>query len=227
MKKLTLLVVEDDNMNREMVKAAFQEDGHRVCSAATIAECRKVLEKDKPDIIILDRGLPDGDGLQLCLSLKRDSLFKAIPIIMLTGKSEVTDKILGLRYGADDYLAKPFDIEELRARVDAVARRVYGNISSGFTVRGITMDLKARAATLNDRQLELTNKEFDLLRIFMENPDTILSRDFLIASVWSDTKLANSKVVDVTVLNLRRKLGAAGDSICAVRSFGYKFLSAA
>ena len=227
MKQLTLLVVDDDNLTREMVKAAFQEDGHRACSAATIAECRKALETGKPDIIVLDRGLPDGDGLQLCLNLKRDPQFKTIPIIMLTGKSEVTDKILGLRFGADDYLTKPFDIEELRARVDALARRVYGNISSSFTVRGITMDLKARAATFKDRRLELTNKEFDLLRIFMENPDAVLSREFLIASVWNNAELGNSKVVDVTVLNLRRKLGAAGNSICAVRSFGYKFLSAA
>ena len=213
-------------MNREMVKAAFKEAGHIVCSAASIAECQKALDANKPDFIVLDRGLPDGDGLQLCLSLKKDPLFKSIPILMLTGKAEVADKILGLRFGADDYLAKPFDIDELRARVDAIVRRIYGNMSPRLALCGITMDIKARTVTLKDHPLELTNREFTLLRVFMENPNAVLTREFLIAAVWNNTELAGSKVVDVTVMNLRRKLGDEGSPICAVRSLGYKFVSA-
>jgi len=225
MKQLTILIVEDDKMNREMVKAAFKEDGHIVCAATSIGECRKALEANKPDFIVLDRGLPDGDGLQLCLNLKKDPLFKSIPILMLTGKAEIADKILGLRFGADDYLAKPFDIDELRARVDAIVRRVYGNIPARLNLCGIILDAKARTVTLNDQPLELTNKEFALLRVFMENPNTVLTREFLIAGVWNNTELAGSKVVDVTVMNLRRKLGGVVSPICAVRSFGYKFVS--
>ena len=226
MKQLTILIVEDDKSNLEMVKAAFREDGHIVCGAGSIKECAKALQAAKPDIIILDRGLPDGDGLQLCLQLKKDSLFRAIPVVMLTGKSDVKDKILGLRWGADDYIGKPFDIEELRARVGAIARRVYGGITCTLTGAGITMDLKARTVLRNRSALELTNREFTLLRVFMENPDSVLSRDFLIASVWHDSRPADAKVVDVTVGNLRRKLGGKDSLILAVRSCGYKFNSA-
>lgn len=226
MKQLTILIVEDDKLNMEMVKAAFKEDGHIVYPAASIRECRKVLEVNKPDIIVLDRGLPDGDGIQLCLSLKKDPVFKTVPILMLTGKAEVEDKILGLRFGADDYLSKPFDIEELRARVDAIVRRVYGNMSSKPTLCGITLDVKARTVVLKDEPLELTNREFALLRVFMENPDTVLTREALISTVWNGAKLTSSKVVDVTVMNLRRKLGGEESPICAVRSSGYKFVSA-
>jgi len=212
MKKITILVVEDEEPNREMLKTAFLQDGHFVYTAASLREARKALEAGKPDIIILDRGLPDGDGLQLCL--------------MLTGKSEVTDKILGLRYGADDYLVKPFDIDELRARVGAIIRRVYGEMTATLARAGITMDLKARVVTLNKQTVAVTNREFALLRFFLENPNTVLSRDSLIARVWSDSELASSKVVDVTVMNLRRKLGGEGNPICSVRSCGYKFTSA-
>jgi len=226
MKQLTIVIVEDDKSNLEMVKAAFREDGHIVCGAGSIKECVKALQAAKPDIIILDRGLPDGDGLQFCLQLKKDSLFRTIPIVMLTGKSDVKDKILGLRWGADDYIAKPFDIEELRARVGAIARRTYGGITCTLSGAGITMDLKARTVLRNRSALELTNREFHLLRIFMENPDSVLSRDFLIASVWNDSRPANAKVVDVTVGNLRRKLGGKDCPILAARSCGYKFNSA-
>jgi DNA-binding response OmpR family regulator len=226
MKQLMMLIVEDDKPNREMVAAAFQEDGHTVCCTASLEECRKALKTNFPDIIILDRGLPDGDGLQLCLTLKKDPRFKSIPILMLTGKADVTDRILGLRFGADDYLTKPYELEELRARVGAIARRVYGDHTGSLTRCGITMNFKARTVTRRNHTVELTNREFDLLRVFMENPNTVLTRDALVAAVWSDTRLTNSKVVDVTVMNLRRKIGGAESAVSAVRSFGYKFISA-
>lgn len=225
MKQLTILVVEDDKPSMLMTKTAFEDDGHIVCTAASIGECRKALVANRPDIIVLDRGLPDGDGLQLCLNLKRESDFATIPILMLTGKKEVADKILGLRFGADDYLAKPFDIEELRARVDAIVRRIYGNMSPRIILRDITLDIRSRTVMLKEQPLELTRKEFDLLRIFMETPDTVLTRESLISSVWNDAELTSSKVVDVTVMNLRRKLGGEESPICAVRGIGYKFIS--
>jgi len=226
MKQLRILILEDDKSNRDMVKAAFQDIGHNVSAAGSIAECWKALKGDKPDVIVMDRGLPDGDGLQLCLSLKKDPLLRSIPVLMLTGKAEVADKVLGLRFGADDYLSKPFDIEELLARTDAIVRRVYGSLSSRLMGYGITLDIKARTVTLKEQPVELTNKEFALLRVFMESPDTVLTRDAIIASVWNDVELSSSKVVDVTVMNLRRKLGGEESPICAVRSCGYKFTSA-
>lgn len=223
MKRLIILAVDDDKLNRELVMAAFQEDQHVVYGAASLGESHVLLQRLTPDIIILDRGLPDGDGLQFCLNLKKDPLFRGIPVIMLTGRAEIPDKILGLRYGADDYLAKPFDMEELRARVGALARRAYGGQTPELTLCGITMDLRGRTVTVKNEPLELTNKEFALLRAFMESPGTVLTRESLLATVWNSSEPASYKVVDVTVMNLRRKLGAGESLIRSVRSLGYMF----
>lgn len=223
MKQLIILAVEDDPVNREVVKAAFQEGGHTVHTAQSIEDCWKSLKTIKPDVMILDRGLPDGDGIQLCLTLKKDALLREIPILMLTGRAEVQDRILGLRFGADDYLPKPFDIEELRARVHALARRALGELSPILAAGGITMDLKSRGVTVSGRHVHLTNREFALLRFFMENPNSILTRESLLAAVWRGADQAGPKVVDVTVMNLRRKLGGTDCPIISARSLGYKF----
>ncbi|HAT72367.1 MAG TPA: hypothetical protein DCS63_06080 [Elusimicrobia bacterium] len=123
MKQITVLIVEDDKLNRELVSTALREDGYMVHTAASIGDCRDILKRDKPDIIVLDRGLPDGDGFQLCVELKKDPLFRAISVIMLTGDVVIREKLPGLRCGANDYLAKPYDIDELRSRVGALAKK--------------------------------------------------------------------------------------------------------
>jgi len=124
MKKLTILIIDDDENIQKVLEAAAQEIGHTTRTAKTIKEGRAAIEEYGADLVLLDRDLPDGDGINLCLALKKDPRFKAVPILMLTGMSETGDKVLGLRFGADDYLAKPFDMEELLARIDALARRL-------------------------------------------------------------------------------------------------------
>lgn len=124
MKKLSILIIDDDEQVQELLEAAVQEIGHTSRTAAGLKEGYEKLKKFGADILILDRGLPDGDGIQLCLTIRKDLRYKNLPILMLTGKSEAGDKVLGLRFGADDYLAKPFDMEELLARVDALIRRI-------------------------------------------------------------------------------------------------------
>ena len=222
MKRLNILIIEDDSSTREMLEAAFCENGHLVRAEASMKAARAALQCEKPDIIILDRGLPDGDGFQLCLSLKKDNALKSIPILMLSGKAGTPDKILGLRFGADDYLAKPFSIEELVARVDAIIRRICGSLSPNVSHAGITIDLKARTATYGGQPLELTNREFALLRIFMENPNTLLTRKQILETVWAGTNVSDPKVVDVTLMNLRRKIGGDGGHISTIRSAGYR-----
>ena len=144
---------------------------------------------------------------------------------MLTGSSEVTGKVLGLRFGADNYVTKPFDIEELSARVGAVIRRVYGSAERSAELCGIKINFMTRAVTLKGAPVELTRREFDLLRVFMRSPDIILTREILIPSVCRNAALNDSKAVGVTVMNLRRELGGAGSPICAIRLFGYKLAS--
>ena len=222
MKRLNILIIEDDRATREMLEAAFRENGHLVRAEASMKAAWSALQREKPDIIILDRGLPDGDGFQLCLSLKKDNALKYIPILILTGKAETPDKILGLRFGADDYLSKPFSIEELMARVDAIIRRICGSLSPKMSHAGIAMDLKARTATYGEQPLELTNREFALLRVFLENQNALLTREQILETVWAGTGVSDPKIVDVTLMNLRRKIGGEGGPITTIRAAGYR-----
>ena len=223
--KLEILVVEDDIANSELLKTILQKDGYLVRCAETIQGCFFALRVSIPDMIILDRGLPDGDGIQLCVTLRRNRLYQAIPILMLTGRASVLEQILGSRFGADDYLTKPFAIEEFRARVGAVVRKISSGAEAPVALCGIAMDFKARTVTLKNRSVELTNNEFELLSVFMKSPSTVFTRDSLIESVWRYTPPNNPIAVDVIIMQLRRKLGKAGSLIRTVRSLGFEFNS--
>ncbi len=118
-----ILIIEDEELVLTVIKSAFNTDDHRVLTAGTIEEAERSLKRDRPDLLILDRMLPDGDGLQLCAKLHGDPQYRSIPVLVLTGKAETSEKVLGLKLGADDYLSKPFDISELKARVEALLRR--------------------------------------------------------------------------------------------------------
>lgn len=229
MSRYRALIVEDDEATREMLRAILTEDGYTAHTAVSVSEGLSEAERLKPELIVLDRVLPDGDGLQLCLKFRENPLLSRTPVLMLTAKAEVSDRILGLRLGADDYLTKPFNTDELRARISALMRRREGGgkgIAPCVLVSGpLKLNLSSRVVTVRSRDIELTNKEFELLRVFMENPDRVLTRDFLLEAVWDiHVEIVSSKMIDVTVMNLRRKLGAPGSNIVAVRSFGYKFL---
>ena len=123
MSEFTVLIIEDDKITGEMLKAVLSEDGYEVLLASSIGVGAKILERENPDIIILDRMLPDGDGLQLCAGLKQDPLYKSMPIILLSNKSKTADKVVGIKLGADDYMTKPFAIEELKARMESILKR--------------------------------------------------------------------------------------------------------
>lgn len=227
MTRYRALVVEDDEATREMLKAILVEDGYATHTEPTIQGGLVAAARLKPDLIILDRVLPDGDGLQLCLKFREDSLLRGTPVLMLTAKTDVSDKILGLRMGADDYLAKPFNTDEFRARVAAVMRRKTDATlvePQTVSVGPIMMNMRSRVVTVRNRVIGLTNKEFDLLRVLITNPDKVLTRDFLLEAVWGIyVEVVSTKMIDVTVMNLRRKMGPSSANIVAVRSFGYKF----
>ncbi|MDD2805372.1 MAG: response regulator transcription factor [Elusimicrobiales bacterium] len=226
MRKMLVLVIEDDKTCLDLVCSALSEDGHTVRTAASLREARAELAGTSPDLIIMDRGLPDGDSLALCIELKRDACFRETPLMMLTGKAKPVEKVLGLRYGADDYLGKPFAVAELLARVDALARRAgFGTgTDGGMLVCGdIRMDLRGRLVETASGPVDITPTEFELLRALLERQGEALSREFLLNLVWRDSS-TGGKVVDVTIMNLRRKLGAGGAFITAVRGLGYKLV---
>ncbi len=204
---MKILIVDDEKLLVKGIKFNFEQDGY-TCEVAYDGEEAVRMAKDKSiDLIILDLMLPKIDGLSACQKIRE---FSNVPIIMLTAKSEDMDKILGLEYGADDYLTKPFNILELKARVKAILRRI--SHSGGktdtktVTVGGINLDYNFRRAKIDGVSIELTAKEFDLLDLFLTNPGKVYSRENLLDIIWGYDYPGDIRTVDVHVRRLREKI---------------------
>ena len=177
-----------------------------------------------PDLIILDLMLPDADGIEICKNLKKRDKYSSIPIIMLTAKGEETDKILGLEFGADDYVTKPFSPRELVARVKAVLRRRQKtDESESFNIGGILIiDKEKHEVTVKGQKIDLTSTEFRILILFVSNESKVFSRYDILDYLWGDEKIVLDRTIDVHIKNLRDKLGKAGQFIKNIRGIGYK-----
>lgn len=226
-----IVVVEDDKDAAGLVVAALSEEGFEVLTANTVLQGRGLVARRRPALVILDRKLPDADGLELCRWMRGDAGAKDIPIIFLSGKKSVEERVAGLTVGADDYMAKPFSPAELVVRVRAILRRAGAEPAAARVLEhaGLRLDLDERKVRYRGKELKLTPKEFDLLEVFLEKPDKALTRQFLLSRVWGygDDLELTTKVVDVTVGHLREKLGPAGRMIVAVTKYGYRFEPAA
>ncbi len=204
---MKILIVDDEKLLVKGIKFNFEQDGY-TCETAYDGEEAVKMAKDKSiDLIILDLMLPKVDGLSACQKIRE---FSTVPIVMLTAKSEDMDKIMGLEYGADDYLTKPFNILELKARVKAILRRVSSadkkESSKNVTVGGISLDYNFRRATVDGKIIELTAKEFDLIDLFISNPGKVYSRENLLDIVWGYDYPGDIRTVDVHVRRLREKI---------------------
>jgi DNA-binding response OmpR family regulator len=204
---LKILIVDDEKLLVKGIKFNFEQDGYQVEVAYDGEEALKLARDKSIDIIILDLMLPKIDGLTVCQKVRE---FSNVPIIMLTAKSEDIDKILGLEYGADDYLTKPFNILELKARVKAILRRVTasGHESHKPTlVTGeIELDYNSRRVKIKGKEIELTAKEFDLIDLFASNPGRVYSRENLLDIIWGYDYPGDIRTVDVHVRRLREKI---------------------
>ena len=183
----SVLIIEDDESTRQLLAAAFRSRGYLTREAGTIQAGRQELQSCGADLIVLDRGLSDGDGLGLCTILRNEFRFRHIPILMLTRRSETDNKVLGLRLGADDYLPKPFVMEELLARADALLRHTLPSVVvrlARLEHKGIQIDLPARDVSVDGVMVRLNGMEYKLLRILLERAGTVLSRKFLLEAVW-------------------------------------------
>lgn len=220
-----ILVVEDQPATSDLIGEVLREEGYEVKVVETLAKARQDISRALPELMILDRNLPDGDGLELCRQLRADERTAQIPLIILTAKKAVEEKVSGLKGGADDYLAKPFNTEELLARVEALLRRS-GRMEEPATQTAgdVKLDRASRKAFVKGKEVPLSAKEFDLLWYLMYRRNRVLTRDFLLQHVWGYEAGLNltTKVVDVTLSHLRDKLGACADMIVAVRGFGYR-----
>jgi DNA-binding response OmpR family regulator len=184
----------------------------------------RFLDEKIPDLIILDLMLPDADGIEICKNLKRENKFSSIPIIILTAKGEETDKILGLEFGADDYVTKPFSPKELVARVKAVLRRREKvEESRRRNIGGIlTIDTETYEVVVEGRKIELTSTEFRILRLLLSKRNKVFSRYDILDHLWGHDKIVLDRTIDVHIKNLRDKLGKAGRFIKNIRGVGYK-----
>lgn len=221
-----ILIVDDDPDILKVLVANLSIAGFTADTAINCAEARKHINENTPDLIILDLMLPDCDGIELCRELRGKHL--DTPIIMLTARDEVTDRVIGLESGADDYVVKPFEPIELLARVKACLRRKTSPPEGKLTAGEIDIDLAARRVTVEGSEIELTPREFDLLCLFVKNPEKVLTRDFIRKAIWKDSKrlYSWSRVIDVHIQHLRKKIEkdpANPKYILTVPGVGYRF----
>jgi phosphate regulon transcriptional regulator PhoB len=221
-----VLVVEDELDIRNLIVHHLTRDGFRCRTAATGAEALTRVRAVVPDLLVLDLMLPEMSGLEVCRRLRSDPATAAVPIIMLTAKTDEVDRIVGLELGADDYVAKPFSPKELVARVRAVLRRARpGQIGSPLSVGGVSLDVARHVVTVDGGAVELTPKEFDLLHALLEAAGRVLSREHLLNRVWGYSRAdeIESRTVDVHIRRLRAKLGAEERRIATIKGVGYRF----
>jgi two-component system, OmpR family, response regulator RegX3 len=227
MSKKKVLVIEDERPIAEPLAEALRREGFEVTLAATATDGLDAFSSQAPDIVLLDVMLPDGDGRDVLRQIRQTS---RVPVVMVSARGEEMDRVLGLELGADDYVTKPFSAAELVARMRAVLRRsaagppgdAEGSLGSGE----VTMNLDTRAVTVGGEAVDLTVKEFELLRVLLENAGKLVRRQTLMDEVWDPGWWGSTKTLDVHMSSLRRKLGddpAAPRYIHTVRGVGFRF----
>ena len=203
---MKILVVDDETLLVKGIRFNLQNDGYDVISGSNGLEALQLTRDEKPDLVILDIMMPQMDGLTACAKIRE---FSNVPIILLTAKTEDMDKLIGFDQGADDYLTKPFNILELKARIRALLRRSCGQHnenSEKLTIGAITLDLDARNAYNAGVLAELTAKEFDVIEFLMRNPNHVYSREALLDTIWAYEYRSDIRTVDVHIRRLREKL---------------------
>jgi two-component system response regulator MprA len=215
-----ILVIEDDEEILRLMQRALVFEGYKVVLADDGQLGLGVAQKEKPALIILDLLLPGIDGMEVCKRLRQ---FTKSPIMMVTARDKIGDRVSGLDAGADDYLVKPFSIEELLARVRALLRRTVEDRPEILSLADLTLDNQTRRASRSSRMIDLTAKEFNLLDLFMRHPNQVLTREVIFEKVWEYDFGGESNVLDVYIRYLRKKLEAGGEPrlIFTIRGVGY------
>lgn len=216
-----IYIVEDDRNIQEIELFALKNSGYQAAGFETAKDFFRALSERLPELILLDIMLPDEDGMSILRRLRQRADTQRIPVILVTAKSSELDKVKGLDGGADDYLAKPFGVMELIARVKALLRRS-GALEESVLVCGeVTLDSEKRMVSVSGKPVELTYKEFELLRLLMRNHGIVISRDVIMERVWDASFEGETRTIDVHVRTLRQKLGDAGAIIKTIRNVGY------
>jgi DNA-binding response OmpR family regulator len=215
---MQILLVEDDHALASALQLALQKEGYAVNVIESGEAALHAINTDPPDLVILDLGLPDIDGIDVLKRVRHQEI--DLPILLLTARSEIDDKITGLDSGADDYLAKPFEITELFARLRVLARRLTTSNTAEIKIGDVCLDISSKSVSLSDIELELSRKEYMLLKSLMENAGRVQTRYTLESRLYSWGEEIASNALEVHIHHLRRKLGS--DFIKTVRGVGYK-----
>ena len=222
--KKQLLVVDDDPDILKVLKANLELYGFDTITAGNWAKAKEILNEHLPDLIILDLMLPDGDGIEICKLLKEQ--YRKTPIIMLTAKDSVFDKVMGFESGADDYIVKPFETLELIARIRACLKRAMP-VDSTIVINNLEVNFNAHTVKVKGKEIELTPKEYELLHLFITNRGEVISREFIRKKIWRESKIYSwSRVIDVHIQHLRHKIEkdpSEPEYVLTVSGAGYKF----
>lgn len=223
MKTPLVYIMEDDNNISEIESFALKNSGYITEVFETGKIFFKHLQNKKPDIVLLDIMLPDMDGLEILKKMKNTPDYKKIPVIMVTAKTTEIDKVKGLDLGADDYISKPFGIMELISRVKALLRRTLNlEEEKVLSYESVVMDVEKRAVYVNNDAVELTYKEFELLKLLLQNSGIVLRREVIMDRVWGTEFEGESRTLDMHIKTLRQKLGDGGAIIKTIRNVGYE-----
>ena len=226
MSNFNILVVEDEDAIRGMLMMVLEQAGFAPFAAADAEEAQKQLDERSHDLILLDWMLPGISGAEWARRLKKEAVYKDIPIILLTARGEEEDKVKGLEIGADDYMTKPFSPKELIARIRAVLRRsgkIQGQVQ--ISLGDLILDTEQHRLTIGNKQLEVSPTEFRLMHFFMTHPDKVYTRTQLLDQVWGRSVYIEERTIDVHIRRLRKILEEYGreDLVQTVRGFGYRF----
>lgn len=220
-----IYIVEDDKNIREIETFALKNTGYEVRDFECAKEFYKELEVKEPDVILLDIMLPDEDGVEIVRRLRMKAATRHIPIILVTAKTSEIDKVKGLDTGADDYMTKPFGVMELISRVKALLRRSHKGGEKVLEFGGVRLDGEKHLVTVGDEPCELTYKEYELLKLLMNNAGIVTPRDVILEKIWGTDFEGESRTLDMHIKTLRQKLGEAGALIKTVRNVGYMLTS--
>ncbi|NLE66725.1 MAG: response regulator transcription factor [Lentisphaerae bacterium] len=224
--KQTVFVVEDEEDILELLRYNLAREGYAVASSANGEEAVRAISRKMPDLVLLDLMLPGIDGLEVCRALKRNPVTAGIPIVMVTAKGEESDVVAGLELGADDYIAKPFSMKVVIARVRAVLRRrraAPADRNAPIHVHGIEINPGRHEVLVRGKPVEMTFSELRILHLLASRPGWVMTREHIVDAVRGEDYAVTDRAVDVQIVGIRRKLGASADCIETVRGVGYRF----